>query len=49
MFLIVLGIGVLTAGFTGLLAAQPIADALSAGLAVIMWKAAFRRESSVQG
>ena len=49
VFLIVLGIGVLTAGFTGLLAAQPIADALSAGLAVIMWKAAFRRESSVQG
>ncbi len=49
VFLIVLGIGVLTAGFTGLLAAQPIADALSAGLAVILWKAAFRRESSVQG
>lgn len=49
VFLAVLGIGVLIAGFTGLLAAQPIADALSAGLAVIMWKAAFRKASAVRG
>lgn len=49
LFLAVLGIGVLIAGFTGLLAAQPIADALSAGLAVIMWKAAFRKASAVRG
>lgn len=44
LFLAVLGVGVLVAGFNGLLAAQPIADALSAALAVIMWRAAFRKE-----
>ncbi len=44
LFLAVLGAGVLIAGFDGLLAAQPIADALSAGLAIVMWRAAFRRE-----
>ena len=44
LFLAVLGAGVLIAGFDGLLAAQPIADALSAALAVIMWRAAFRKE-----
>lgn len=45
VFLVVLGIAVLIAGYTGLLAAQPIADVLSAGLAVVMWRAAFRRDS----
>lgn len=44
LFLAVLGVGVLVAGFNGLLATQPIADALSAALAVIMWRAAFRKE-----
>lgn len=44
LFLAVLGAGVLIAGFDGLLAAQPIADALRAGLAIVMWRAAFRRE-----
>lgn len=49
VFLAVLGVGVLIAGFTGLLAAQPIADLLSAVLAVVMWRAAFRREGPAQG
>lgn len=49
VFLLVLGIAVLIAGYGGLLAAQPVADALSAGLAVVMWKAAFRREAAPAG
>lgn len=49
VFLAVLGAGVLIAGFTGLLAAQPIADLLSAVLAVVMWRVAFRREGPAQG
>ncbi len=47
LFLMVLGIGVLIAGYSGLLAAQPIADALSAGLAIVMWRAAFRKEHAI--
>ena len=45
VFLLVLGVAVLVAGYNGLLAAQPIADLLSAGLALAMWRAAFRRDS----
>lgn len=49
VFLAVLGVGVLIAGFGGLLAAQPIADLLSAGLALVMWKAAFKKEAIPAG
>lgn len=45
VFLIVLGVAMLVAGYNGLLAAQPIADLLSAGLALLMWRAAFRRDA----
>lgn len=47
VFLAVLGVGVLIARFNGLLAAQPIADLLSAGLALAMWRMAFRKESAL--
>lgn len=47
VFLAVLGIGVLIARYNGLLTAQPIADALSAGLALVMWRAAFKKESAL--
>ena len=44
VFLAVLGVGVLIAGYTGLLAAQPLADGVSAAFAIVMWRAAFRKE-----
>lgn len=47
VFLAVLGVGVLVAQYNGLLTAQPIADALSAGLALVMWRAAFRKERAL--
>lgn len=47
VFLAVLGVGVLIAQYNGLLTAQPIADALSAGLALVMWRAAFKKESAL--
>lgn len=49
VFLLVLGAGVLVAGYNGLLATQPVADVLSAGLALLMWRAAFRKEAIPAG
>lgn len=44
LFLIVLAVAVLVAGYQGFLAAQPLADLLSAGLALVLFKAAFKNE-----
>lgn len=45
LFLAVLAVAVLVAGYQGFLASQAVADLLSAGLALVLYRAAFKQET----